>query len=381
MLLRPAGGAWEEIGPMGEILNRYIFRETALTWLAVTGVLLLILLTDQFARVLDDAAGAQIPRDAIFAVMGLSSIHYLTILIPVGIFFAIMLALARIYRDSEMAALMACGIGNTSLYRPIALLALFLAAVVAWLALTAGPTAYREVKKITDEAKRNADLTVLAPGRFTAFGSDKAIVYAEEVTESGQLKNVFVQRREGDRVTVVIAARAAQRNDKKSNRKILKFFNGERYEGVPGEKEFRVMKFREHGIPFEIDEKRSRTRYETRTTLRLLSKMDAKSMAELQWRISVPITLLVLTFIAVPLSRAPPRTGRYNRLIAGVLIYLTYSNLLSVAKIWVEQERIPAMLGLWWVHLLFILIGVGLLMSQNRVFVRFLARNAERRAA
>ncbi len=100
-------------------------------WLAVTGVLLLILLTDQFARVLDDAAGAELPKNAIFAVMGLSSIQYLTILIPVGIFLSINLALARMYRDSEMAALMACGIGNFSLYRPIFLLAVLLAATVS----------------------------------------------------------------------------------------------------------------------------------------------------------------------------------------------------------------------------------------------------------
>ena len=97
---------------MGRILSRYIFRETALTWLAVTGVLLAVLLTDQFAKVLDDAAGAQLPKNAIFLVLGLSSIHFLTILIPVGIFLAIMLAFARLYRDSEMTAIMACGVGG-----------------------------------------------------------------------------------------------------------------------------------------------------------------------------------------------------------------------------------------------------------------------------
>jgi lipopolysaccharide export system permease protein len=151
---------------MGNILNRYIFRETAQTWFAVTGVLLLILLTDQFARVLDDAAGAELPKNAIFAVMGLSSIQYLTILIPVGIFLAIMLALARMYRDSEMAALMACGVGSVSLYRPVMVLAALLAVLVGWLALEAGPQAQRKVQSIADEARKSADLAMLAPGRF-----------------------------------------------------------------------------------------------------------------------------------------------------------------------------------------------------------------------
>ena len=118
--------------------------------------------------------------------------------------------------------------------------------------------------------------------------------------------------------------------------------------------EFRVMKFSEHGIPFRVSDAESEEdKVEARSVLELLDADDAESVAELQWRISVPITLLVLTLIAVPLSRAPPRTGRYNNLAAGILIYVIYSNLLSASKIWVEQEVLPAWIGLWWVHALF----------------------------
>jgi lipopolysaccharide export system permease protein len=366
---------------MGDILNRYIFRETALTWFAVTGVLLLILLTDQFARVLDDAAGAQLPKNAIFAVMGLSSIQYLTILIPVGIFLAILLALARMYRDSEMAALMACGIGNTSLYRPVMLLAIVLALFVGWLAIDAGPSAQREVQLIANEAKKTADLAVLTPGRFISFGSEAAIVYAEEVNEDGTLSNVFVQRRRGDRVVVIVAAKAGQRNDEETGRKILTFIDGERYEGVPGSREFRVMKFAEHGIPFEVRQTQAdEISKEAQSIFELLEQPDLESIAEIQWRVSVPITLLVLTLIAVPLSRSPPRTGRYNNLAAGVLLYIIYSNLLAASKVWIEQETISPWIGLWWVHGLFCLFAVTLLLRQNHMFKRMFAWRSGGRA-
>ena len=361
---------------MGEILNRYIFREVLQTWVVVTGILLLILLTDQFARVLSDAAGADIPKDAIFAVLGYSSIQYLTILIPVGIFISILLALARMYRDSEMAAIMACGIGNISLYRPIVLFAFFLAIFVGWLSLVVAPSASREVQRIENEARRFADLAMLEPGRFIAFGRENAIIYAEEVREDGTLRNVFVQRRQGKRVTVVVAANAMQENDKESGRKVLRFFNGERHEGVPGSKEFRVMKFAEHGIPFEIDEgKEKEVKDETLTVSELLDSGTPKSIAELQWRLSVPLTLFMLTLIAVPLSRSPPRTGRYNNLLVGILIYVIYSNLLGASKTWVEQEVVPNWVGLWWVHLSFFVVAVLLLMRQNFVFKRLLRRS------
>ena len=64
---------------MTRILDRYIFREVATTWLGVTVVLLLILLTNQFARVLGDVAKGKLPKDAAFDVIGLSAIQYLTV--------------------------------------------------------------------------------------------------------------------------------------------------------------------------------------------------------------------------------------------------------------------------------------------------------------
>lgn len=362
---------------MGPILNRYVFRETALTWLAVTGVLLLILLTDQFARVLDDAAGAELPRDAIFAVMALSSIQYLTILIPVGIFLAVILALARMYRDSEMAAMMACGIGNAALYRPVMLLAVVLAGVVGWLAAEAGPAAQRQVQGIFDEARKTADLAMLEPGRFISFGRQRATVYAERVSEDGELENVFLQLRRGDELTVVVAERAGQRNDPDTGRKVLTFVNGERYEGVPGSREFRVMRFAEHGIPFQVSTSEpGELGPEAQPVADLLDSPGPLAVAELQWRASVPLTLLVLTVIAVPLARSRPRQGRYGNLAIAVLIYITYANLLGASRVWLEKGNISPWLGLWWVHAAFLLFALLLLERQNRLLERVFARTS-----
>jgi lipopolysaccharide export system permease protein len=358
---------------MGPILNRYIFREIAQTWFAVTGVLLLILLTDQFARVLDDAAGAELPKNAIFAVMGLSSIQYLTILIPVGIFLAIVLALARIYRDSEMAALMACGVGNTSLYKPVMLLAVILAVVVGWLAMEVGPQAQREVKGIFDAARKSADLAMLEPGRFISFGKERVIIYAEKVSPEGDLSNVFVQRRQDDKVVVIVARSAGQRNDQKSGQKVLTFQDGERYEGVPGTREFQVVTFKEHGIPFEVSASQSKELGpEARSIRELFAELNLEAIAELQWRVSIPLSLLVLTLIAVPLSQSQPRQGRYNNMAAAVLIYVIYTNLLAASKVWLEKGVIQPWLGLWWVHLGFILLALIMLQHQNHYLQRLL---------
>ena len=130
---------------MKRILDRYIFREIAVTWLGVTMVLLMILLTKQFARVLGDVAKGKLPRDAAFDVIGLSAAQYLTILVPIGLFLAVMLALGRLYRDSEMPAMMACRVGPSGIYRPLMWILVPLALGVAWLSIVGTPRALAEI--------------------------------------------------------------------------------------------------------------------------------------------------------------------------------------------------------------------------------------------
>jgi len=350
---------------MSSILSRYIFRETAQTWLVVTFVLLLILLTNQFAEVLGDAAASRLPKEAVFLVMGLTSLQYLTILIPVGLFLAIMLALGRLYRDSEMAAMMACGIGPGGLYRPLVLFALLLATFVGWLSLIISPGAIRQVQVIAEQARQSVDLRVLEAGRFISFGDDEAVMYAESVSADGVLANVFVQRRDGPRVEVIVAEEAWQSDSSEPNVKVLRFARGRRYEGEAGSPRFRIVTFREHGIPFTLPSAEPKeVRPEARPFMELIGSEDPVDQAELQWRISVPLAVLVLTVLAVPLSRTAPRQGRYGGLAAGVLIYIIYVDVLAAAKVWVEREQIPGLVGMWWVHIVFLLLGLILLGRQ-----------------
>lgn len=347
---------------MPRTVNRYIFRETAQTWFVVTVVLLLILLTNQFAQVLGDAAANRLPKDAVLLVMALTSVQYLTILIPVGYFLSILLALARLYRDSEMYALMACGIGPAQIYRPLFVLAAVLAALVGWLALFVSPATIDTVQRIAQEARERSDLRLMEAGRFVTFGDGDAVVYAEAVTPDGRLHNVFVQRRPEAEVEVIVAEQAWQREGADPDVRILTFVNGRRYEGEPGSARFRVVDFAEHGIPYRLPPSGPAPQEpESQSLGALVASGGAAAMGELQWRVSVPLTLVVLTLLAVPLARASPRQGRYAGLGAGVLVYISYVNLLGASRVWVQREQLPALVGLWWVHAAFVLAALVLL--------------------
>lgn len=343
------------------IATRYVFREALQAWVAVTVVLLLILVTSQFAQVLGDAASNRLPKEAVLQVMLLTSVQYLTILIPIGLFLSILLALGRLYRDSEMYALMACGLGPGDLYRPLLAFAAALAVAAAWLALEGAPWAVRQVTRIGEEARARADLRVMEAGRFVSLGAADTVVYAETVTPDGRLRNVFVQRRDGAKVEVVVAEEAWQRDTEDPGVKMLTFSRGRRYEGEPGSLRFDIIEFVEHGIPYSLPDRRPAALEPESLPARALPAAGPGGAAELQWRVSVPLMALVLAFLAVPLARSSPRQGRYAGMGAGVLIYICYANLLGAAKVWIERGKLPPVVGMWWVHAVFFGAALGLL--------------------
>jgi len=360
---------------MFRILDRYIFREIAQSWLAVTLVLLAILLTNQFARVLGDVAKDKLPKDAIFQIIGLTALQYMTILVPIALFLAVMLALGRLYRDSEMPAMMACRVGPADVYRPLTWLLVPLALAVGWLATEIGPMALTEIERIGVEARRQADLASIEPGRFMGTGRDGAVVYAESVGGPGVLENVFLQRQDDQKVEVVTAERGEQVESDDPNMRYFVLRNGRRYEGIPGTTEFRVMEFAEHGIPYRlpnVEEPDLEPR--AMRTADLFRSADAYELAELHWRFGIPIATLVLAVIAVPLARSQPRQGRYGRLAIGLLVFIIYFNLLSAGKAWLEHGIVPPSVGLWWAHGLMLAIALLLLAVQNGMHRRIFRR-------
>jgi lipopolysaccharide export system permease protein len=351
---------------MFRILDRYIFREIAQSWLAVTAVLLAILLTNQFARVLGDVAKDKLPKDAIFQIIGLTALQYLTILVPIGLFLAVMLALGRLYRDSEMPAMMACRVGPLDVYRPLSWLLVPLSLAVGWLAMEVVPVALTEIERIGVEARRQADLASIEPGRFTTNNREGAVVYAEKVLAEGTVENVFLQRATDAGIEVVVAERGQQVASDDPDTRYFVLHDGRRYEGIPGTSRFRVMEFAEHGIPYRLPSAEE-PELEPRAmrTSALLQSASAEAMAELHWRIGIPLATFVLAVLAVPLSRSQPRQGRYGRLAIGLLVFIIYFNLMSAGKAWLEQGSVAPAVGIWWVHALMLFAALVMLGLQN----------------
>lgn len=335
-------------------------------------MLLIILLSLQLSRVLAQAAANNFPREVVFSLIGLTSVGYLPIVVPIGFFLAIMLALGRLYHESEMAAIQACGVGPAGLYRPIGILGALVAAALAWLTLTAIPQAMLRVHEIRDAAVRDAQFGSLEAGRFRSFGGGDVVFYAERVDDNGILHNVqvFVDRsaegdEQGNKLEVWVASRAEQRGAGQAEQTFV-LYDGRRYEGIPGRGDFRIISFSQGGIPLRMGELRSRSAgAEIKSTSELLMSAEREDAAELQARIAAPVMTLILMVIAVPLARLRPRQGRFGRLGLGILVYFVYSLVLDAAGTWIANGSMPAFLGLWWVHAIALGLGLVLLMRES----------------
>jgi len=347
-------------------LDRYLLREVAQTFVAVTGVLLVILLSNQLARVLGQAAQSDFPGSVVLALIGLTTLQQLTVLVPIGLFLGIILALGRLYHESEMTAMAACGVGPLRIYRPIALLTLLVVVLLALLSFRIVPAAGERAQAIRVQALRAAQFGALEPGRFRSFASGDAVFYAEKVQKSGQLEGVFVQRRSGERLEIAVAERAEQRGAGLAEQ-VFVLFDGRRYEGVPGEREWRIVEFAEHGIPVRLPEfKPKRERRELKSTRALAESAEGPDRAELAWRFAVPVMAAVLMVLAVPLARLRPRQGRFARVGIAVLAYFVYSNLVATVRVWIEKDSPGGAFGLWWVHLLPLVAAAWLLWREER---------------
>ncbi len=348
-------------------VQRYVLREVVQTWLAVTGVLVAILVSNQLSRVLGQAADNQYGRGVVFDLIALGAIMNLSVVVPVGLLLAVVLTLGRLYHDSEMAALQACGFGPIRLLAPLICFAAVIALGLAWLVFFQVPRADGQAQLLRQSALKEAQFGQLDAGRFRSFSGGDAVFYAERVDADGILHNVFVQRESAGKIEVAVADTATYSKGSAEGVHLVTLFNGRRYEGVPGRNDFRQIEFREHGIPISTPAEVARTTDpDTKPTSEIIGSGAPADVAQMQSRASTPLMALVLTLVAVPLSRLRPRQGRYARVGFAIVVFFVYSNLLSAAKVWLEKGEIPQVIGVWWVHLLALALGLFLVLREAK---------------
>lgn len=351
------------------IVSRYLAREMVQASVAVTIVLVTVLFTNRFIRYLGDAASGSLPSDSILLLMGYKALSYTPLILPGSLFLGIVLAMGRFYRDSEMSAFNACGVGPGQIYRAVALLAGPALVLVAWLALSIAPWAVHQGRIAEGNARDNVEIDLVRPGRFLESAQTEGVFYIEGINADGdRMEKVFLQTTQGEQKIVLSSEYGQIRVDSETGDRYLVLLDGHRYDGIPGQASWRMMDYSRHGVRIARGEPEAvDARLEGMRTAELWISDDPRAAAELQWRLSMPLMVLALALMSVPLSKGTPRDGRYGRVLLAVLIFALYANALAVGQGWLEDGAMPVSIGLWWVHAVaFGFTGLWLLQQYGR---------------
>lgn len=357
------------------ILSRYLSREVFRSLFAVTLVLLMIFVCQQLVRYLGFAASGKMPAQVMFQVIGYQIPFLLALMLPPGLYFAILLAYGRLYADNELRVLHACGYSLGRLLRVTGGIACLVAVLVACLTFWVNPriAAERQLALVTG-ARQNL-LDTLMPGRFRVMQDGSQVFYVEKISRDHQnASDVFVARQKpaanGAEASWVVlsAAKGYQQQDPAGGGRFLVAEEGYRYEGTPGHRNYRIFHFGRHGVRLpELQAGTDNTIMEALPMQILLQEAgNPEAQAELQWRLSIPLSVLLLALFAVPICQTPPRKGRYRILLPAILVYVIYMNLLIAGRHLIEQGTVPMTVGLWWVHFLLLVSGVSLMVLRMR---------------
>jgi lipopolysaccharide export system permease protein len=352
------------------IFQRALLREFAGLAGAVFMTLFAIALTTRLIRLLGQAAGGKIPSDAVIAYLGFFTLGALPVLLSLTIFVSVLLTLTRSWRDSEMVIWFGSGLSLTAWLRPVMLFAAPLVTLIAAASLYISPWAAQMAAQYQTRIEARDDVSRVTPGVFGETSSRDRVFFVESVSgETASVQNVFVSSVHQNR-TGVSMSRSGRTETAANGDQFIVLEDGRRYEGAPGDAEYRVTEFDRYAARIETRESREPTlTHKSLPTRALLADPTNANLGELVWRIGVPISALVLVLLAIPMSFVNPRAGRSANLLFALFTYIVYSNLLSVSQARVSQGRLDFEVGLWLVHAGMVALLLGMFARRMR-FIR-----------
>lgn len=344
------------------IFQRALRRELVSTAGAVFTTLFTITITVMLIKILGQAAGGKVASQDVIALIGFAALRYLPIILILTSFISVLVVVTRSYQDSEMVVWFASGLSLTHWIRPVLTFGFPVIAIIVALSFFVTPWANQQSVEFRERFQKREDIARISPGRFQESSSSDRVFFVEGVAgDASHVRNVFVNTVQDDRTSIVVAREGRVELDKNGN-KFLVMDQGRRYDGVHGQSEFRLMDFERYGVLVGSESQAVIGDVSARSlpTHLLLRDLNPYNRGELMWRVSLPLMGVLLMLLAIPLGFVNPRGGRSANLLVALLLFIVYSNMVSVFQAAVVQERMSLGMAWWPLHLSAMLLIVAL---------------------
>lgn len=358
------------------IVRRYLSREVLITLTALTSILLLIFLSNSFVHYLSRSADGSLPGIVVLKLMMLEVPNLLGLLLPLGFYMAVLVAYGRLYAESEMIVLQACGYTQMQLVMSTMTLAVIVSLITGALMVWASPIISRDRQQLIKGGGISTMIQAIIPQRFQAIAQGKRVFYVNQMSrDHTQAEGIFLAQKEeemdkhGEPVWSLVWAKQGFAEEDVKGEQFVVLKEGREYKGAPGSGNFQSVSFKEYKVRLpQADDSAYRNDMSTIPTAQLLpiNNPDPIKAGEIQWRLSIPLMALTLGLLAVPLSKVNPRRGKFAKMLPAIIVYVIYANMMFIGRDWMVAKVVPVWFGLWWIHVVVFLLAIGLLWFERR---------------
>jgi len=365
------------------ILAKYLMRQVLMLLAAVFIVIGLVIFGNQLVLVVKESVEDGIPIADLLPLVGFNMIRDVPLILSLSLFLAIILVVGKSYKDSEAIVMNSLGVGDKHFMVFIQPVVVFIFIFILFLTTVAVPWSKQQHSMIMDRSKNTSEFSFIKEGEFQEFKQGKLVFYAAKVesikNESTQdMEEIFVYAMAGEEPIITLAAQAQKYTDKNTKSVYLRLKNGSRYHGFPTDANKKILDFDVYDLQIIDGNKQhgseGAAKIESKPTLDILFSSDTKEIAEWQWRLSQPISVLILSVFGILLGKASPRGGKNLGVIVGIMVFIIYNNALLVAKSSLEHGELLPIIGLWWVHLLVLFIIIVFYAYRHGKFNRLITK-------
>jgi lipopolysaccharide export system permease protein len=366
--MKPASIFKRFFSSVNTIIAKYLMRNLLVLLAAVFIVIGLIVFGNQLVLMIKESLSIGIPVADLLPLVGFNMIRDIPLILSLSLFLAIILSVSKLYKSSEAIVMNSLGLGDKHLMVFIQPITITIFVFILFLTTVAVPWSKQQRSMIMDRTENASEFSFIKQGEFQEFKDGEIVFYASKVKDSNQgsdqaMEEIFIYALAGGEPIITLAKQAQKYTDATTSSVYLRLKEGARYHGFPGETNKKILNFDLYDLQIIDGEvQRSASNYskvEGQGTLDLLGSNDLKATAELQWRLSQPLSVLILSILGILLGKASPRGGKNLGVLIGMVIFILYNNALLIAKSTLERSDSIPIVGLWWVHalmLLFILI-------------------------
>ena len=349
------------------IISRYLLKNLVVFFISIFFVIGLIVFGNQFVLTVQESVEHGIPIQELMPIIGFNMLRDLPVILSLSFFLSIIISISQFYKSSEAIVMNSVGMGEKSFIHLIQPLVILLFLLVFFLTIYVVPWANKQKSFAEDETVNASEFSFITEGKFESFKNGEIVFYASESSIIGNaneqnMEEIFIYISKDDNPIVVLASQATKYTDSSNESIYLRLKNGMRYEGLPGDENINILDFDTYDLEIvsgEVQKSLSNfSEIEEKTSIDLLLEGGILANAEMQWRLSQPISILILSIIGVLLGKTSPRTGKGINLLIGLAIFMFYNNSLLVAKNSIEGEELSPLIGLWAIHIMFVIFMI-----------------------